>query len=185
MTVEYRTATAADLAQLAQMRWDFRTGPEEEPPAVSRDEFMEACEAFLAQGLARGDWVYWIAVDGDQIVADEEPIVADEELIVADEEPIVADEELIVGHIFLHLFRSVPKPFQLESRYGYMTNVYIRPAYRNQGIGGELMRHVQAWAAERQVPFMIVSPSDESVPFYRRAGFTFETEFMEWFLKPG
>ena len=162
MTIVYRTAATADLPQLARMRWDFRTGPDEPPPVVDRETFLEQCQAFLAEGLARGDWVYWVAVQGDQIAA---------------------DNELIVGHIFLHLFSSVPKPFQLESRYGYLTNVYIRPAYRNQGIGSELLRHVLRWARERELPFMIVSPSEASVPFYRRAGFTFETEFMEWFLE--
>ena len=160
MTIAYRNATKADLPQLAHMRWDFRTGPDEDPPVVSRKEFQRACETFLMQGLERGDWVYWIAVDQDQVVD---------------------SKELLIGHIFLHLFRSVPKPFRLESHYGYLTNVYTRPAYRNQGIGGELLRHVQRWAREREVPFMIVSPSEASVPFYRRAGFTFETEFMEWF----
>ena len=136
------------------MRWDFRTAPDEPAPVVSKQEFLHACEAFLKGGLERGDWTYWLAVHEGRIVA----------------------------HIFVHLFRSVPKPFQLDSRYGYMTNVYTRPAYRNQGIGSELMRHVQRWATERRIPFIIVSPSRASVPFYQRSGFTFETEFMEWFL---
>lgn len=136
------------------MRWDFRTAPDEPAPVVPKAKFLSACEAFLAQGLERRDWVYWIAVE----------------------------EGCILSHIFVHLFPSVPKPSQLVSRYGYMTNVYTRPPYRNRGIGGELMRHVKQWAQEQQVPFIIVSPSEASVPIYRRAGFTFETEFMELFL---
>jgi ribosomal protein S18 acetylase RimI-like enzyme len=168
VTVVYRTAAAADLLQLAQMRWDFRTGPDEPPPVVSREVFLEQCHAFLARGLERGDWVYWIAVEEGAV---------DDKTLSPDERP------LILGHIFLHLFRPVPKPCQLESHYGYLTNVYTRPACRNQGIGSELMRHAQRWAKEHEVPFMIVSPSEASVPFYRRAGFTFETEFMERFLE--
>jgi len=166
LTIVYRTATHADLPQLAQMRWDFRTGPDEPPPVVDRETFLARCQTFMAEGLERGDWVYWIAVD-------EAPLSPDERAVVA--------EAQILAHIFLHLFRPVPKPCQLESRYGYLTNVYTRPVYRNRGIGGELLRHVQRWAREHEVPFMIVSPSEASVPFYRRAGFTFETEFMEWF----
>jgi GNAT superfamily N-acetyltransferase len=159
LVIEYRMATRKDLPQLAQMRWAFRTGPDEPAPVVSKEAFLAACEAFLARGLGddqglHGDWVYWIAVHEGQIVS----------------------------HIFVHLFRSVPKPSQLVSRYGYMTNVYTRPSYRNRGIGSELMRHVKRWAQEQNVPFIIVSPSERSVPFYRRAGFTFETEFMELFL---
>jgi len=136
------------------MRWDFRTDPDEPAPVVSRKEFLRACEAFMEQGLEHGDWIYWIAVDEGQILS----------------------------HISVHLFRSVPKPFQLVSRYGYMTNVYTRPAYRNRGIGSELMRHVKQWAQKENVPFIIVSPSETSTAFYRRAGFTFETEFMELYL---
>ena len=136
------------------MRWDFRTAPGEPAPVVTREAFLSACEAFLAQGLERGDWIYWIAVHEGQIIS----------------------------HIFVHLFRPVPKPFQLVSRYGYMTNVYTKLPYRNQGIGSELMRHVKQWAQKENVPFIIVSPSETSVPFYQRAGFTFETEFMELYL---
>ena len=136
------------------MRWDFRTAPGEPAPVVSKQEFLRACEAFLEQGLERGVWIYWIAVHEDQIVS----------------------------HIFVHLVRSVPKPFQLVSRYGYVTNVYTKPAYRNQGIGSELMRRVKRWADQERVPSLLVSPSERSVPFYRRAGFTFETEFMELYL---
>ena len=51
--ITFRTATVADLPQLARMRWDFRTGPDEPPPVVSREVFLERCRAFLAEAYDR------------------------------------------------------------------------------------------------------------------------------------
>jgi len=55
MTI-YRMATEADLGELAQMRWDFRL--EEAPGATVHDQssFLQACAAFLRQGLREQRW---------------------------------------------------------------------------------------------------------------------------------
>ena len=55
---------------------------------------------------------------------------------------------------------------------GYLTNVYVLPDRRNQGVGARILAEVKGWAKEAGLELLIVWPSDKSRAFYRRAGFT-------------
>jgi GNAT superfamily N-acetyltransferase len=149
--VDYRIATKADLPALAQMRWDFHCEDSSVPPFEHQDQFLRRCLVFLRQGFDSGAWTYWVA----------------------------SQDGILVTHIFVHFFHPVPRPDSAVKNYGYMTNVYTLPAYRNQGIGTTLLQQVIAWARVHDVPFLMVSPSARSIPFYRRAGFVEHTEWMQ------
>ena len=155
MTI-YRMATEADVSELAQMRWDFRL--EEAPGATRHDQatFLDACTAFLRQGLVEQRWTYWIA----------------------------QKETIIVSHIYVQRVPKVPKPNRLDEALGYITNVYTRPSYRGQGIGTQLMKHVLAWAREHDLESLIVWPSEASIRFYERAGFRGSSEVLEYSVRP-
>jgi GNAT superfamily N-acetyltransferase len=154
--IEYRLATQADLEQLAGLRWDFRLEEAPGTPVNDRATFMPACVAFLRQGLSSGTWAYWIALDA----------------------------RLIVAQIFVQRIAKVPKPNRLADAFGYVTNVYTRPAYRNQGIGSQLLAQVIAWAGEQDLENLVVWPSERSIPFYARAGFRGGSEAMELEVRP-
>jgi GNAT superfamily N-acetyltransferase len=85
----------------------------------------------------------------------------------------VADEGsgALVGCIFLRSVGKVPNPGARDRAWGYVTNSYVAPAQRGQGIGARLLEVVIAGARERGHEFLIVWPSEEAVPFYTRAGF--------------
>jgi GNAT superfamily N-acetyltransferase len=117
---------------------------------------LEACTAFLRQGLASQRWVYWVAVC----------------------------EGTIVSHIFVQRIDKVPKPNRLDDGFGYVTNVYTRPAHRGRGIGSELMAHVIEWAQAQDLECLLVGPSDASVRFYERAGFRWNEDLMECVIRP-
>jgi ribosomal protein S18 acetylase RimI-like enzyme len=153
--MNYRISTADDLLQLAQMRWDFHCEDQLTLPVESREQFLHTCLTFLQHGLASNAWTYWIA----------------------------AQDTTIVAHIFVYLFHPVPRPDRAVDHYGYMTNVYTKPAYRNRGLGTFLLQSVIAGARMRDVAFLMVSPSDRSIPFYRRAGFVDQTEWMQLTLR--
>jgi GNAT superfamily N-acetyltransferase len=155
MTI-YRIATEADVDELAQMRWDFRL--EEAPGATVHDHasFLQACTAFLRQGLREQRWTYWIAQQDSQLVS----------------------------HIYIQRVPKVPKPNRLDDALGYVTNVYTRPAYRGQGIGTQLMAHMLQWAREQDLESLIVWPSETSVRFYERAGFRGSSEMLEYSVRP-
>ena len=60
-----------------------------------------------------------------------------------------------------------------------MTTVSTVPECRNQGVGSALMERVKAWSREQDLEELIVWPSERSVPFYERAGFSGENDVME------
>ena len=138
----YRLAGETDLPALAQMRRDFRS--EYKPPdAMSEEEFLPGCLDFLRQSLASGRWALWIAEEDGHIVS----------------------------QAFIEVIAKMPDLHNFERGFGYVTNVYTRPEYRNQGIGAQLMEHLHAWAVEHNLEFLILWPSSRAVPFYARAGY--------------
>jgi len=151
----YRLAEEKDLPQLAEMRWDFQTEENAETPTVEKSLFLENCVEYLRRSLTRGDWAFWIAEENGAIAA----------------------------QMFVHTIESVPRPARLENFWGYLTNVYTKPVFRNRGIGAELLRRVKSWAIEHDFELLIVSPSDDSVNFYKRAGFSRETDFYQLRLR--
>jgi GNAT superfamily N-acetyltransferase len=148
-------ATIHDLAQLAELRWDFRNEDGTEQAVVDREEFLRTCRGFLMQGLEAGYHTYWIAEEAGEIVS----------------------------QIFVHRIDMVPRPCKLRDLFGYITNNYTKPVYRRLGIGSELMRRVKQWAQDEDMELLLVHPSKEAVPFYERAGFSSENDVMELILR--
>ena len=153
--MQYRIATERDFPQLAQLRWEFRQEDGSEQAVVSQDEFIQACIGFLKRGLENGYHTYWVAEEAGEIIA----------------------------HIFVHKIDLVPRPCKIQDQFGYLTNNYTKPAYRNQGIGSALMNRVVAWAKDQDFELLIVYPSDEAVTFYERVGFKLENDVMELRLR--
>ena len=155
--VRYRPAAFHDVRELAEMRWEFRI--EETPGLAARHEreaFVTACQAWIQNVLALGTWTIWLA----------------------------EAEGRVVSHAFVQLVDKVPRPGRHIDRYGYLTNVYTRPAYRNRGIGGELLEWVKWWALGADLELLLAWPSEEARPIYERAGFSAEDEAMTLILRP-
>lgn len=151
MEISIRQATVADVAQLAQLRWDFKT-EEHHNEKYSHDEFIAHCTKWLRDGLQSRLWTYWIACNNTEIVS----------------------------HIFVYTIPKVPAPDNCNDAFGYVTNVYTKPSYRNKGIGTLLVKHVQQWATEKNFELLIVWPSEPSKQFYKRTGFKEPDLFFEY-----
>jgi GNAT superfamily N-acetyltransferase len=151
----FRLANVSDLLQLSNLRWDFRMEDGEEATTVTRTEFVENCVAFFRRGLKSGYHFYWIAEENHRIIS----------------------------QIFVHKVDMVPRPCKLHDQFGYITNNYTRPENRNHGVGSALMRRVIEWARAEDLELLIVYPSQRSIPFYGRAGFSIENEVMELRLR--
>jgi GNAT superfamily N-acetyltransferase len=153
--MEFRLGTEGDVTELAHLRWDFRMEGGDELPAVSKEEFITACETFLKQGLDSGSRAYWVAVDNSEIVS----------------------------HIFVQKVDMVPRPCKIHDQFGCITNNYTKPQHRNKGIGSQLMQRVKQWAQEHDLELLIVWPSEQAVRFYEQAGFKMENDVMELRLR--
>ena len=77
----------------------------------------------------------------------------------------------LVGMMNLVVFERMPRPGRAPSRWGYLGNAFVLAAYRNEGIGGQLLRALLGYADEEGFVRVVLSPSERSVPFYERAGF--------------
>ncbi|MCB5273730.1 hypothetical protein BJG92_01254 [Arthrobacter sp. SO5] len=80
------------------------------------------------------------------------------------------DGELI-GMLNLMIFERMPKPGKASSRWVYLGNAYVLPAFRNAGIGGRLVEASIQFSKSIKAARMVLSPSVESRDFYARLGF--------------
>ncbi|MFR9749674.1 N-acetyltransferase family protein [Nocardia sp. 004] len=76
-----------------------------------------------------------------------------------------------VGMVNLTIFERMPRPGQPASRWGYLGNAFVLVEHRCQGIGAALLNALIAYARSRECIRIVLSPTDRSVPFYRRAEF--------------
>jgi GNAT superfamily N-acetyltransferase len=82
------------------------------------------------------------------------------------------------GMMNLAVFERMPRPGRDPGRWGYLGNAFVLAAYRDQGIGSALLAAVLGYADERGFARVVLSPSERSVPFYRRAGFVPAQELL-------
>ena len=84
----------------------------------------------------------------------------------------------MVGMMNLAVFERMPQPGREPGSWGYLANSFVRAACRNQGIGSLLLGALLVHADSHGYVRVVLSPSERSVPFYQRAGFTQGTELM-------
>lgn len=96
-----------------------------------------------------------------------------QEAMTSDWMAAVADDGsgALVGCSFLRSVSKVPNPGARDRAWGYVTNSYVAPVHRGQGMGARLLELVVSAARERRHELLIVWPSEEALAFYRRAGF--------------
>jgi GNAT superfamily N-acetyltransferase len=85
-----------------------------------------------------------------------------------------------VGTMNLAVFERMPRPGRMASRWGYLSNAFVLAAYRDQGIGTQLMNEVLSHARQNDFARVVLSPTDRAIPFYQRAGFAPADSLMLW-----
>jgi GNAT superfamily N-acetyltransferase len=76
-----------------------------------------------------------------------------------------------IGTVNLVTFERMPGPGADTGRWGYLGNMYVLPEHRTRGVGSRLLAAVVAHADAAGFVRIVLSPTERSVPFYRRAGF--------------
>ncbi len=149
-----RVALQADAAELAQLRYEFRSA--ERPAVEPREEFVARTTTWMSERLAPGTpWRCFVAVrDG-----------------------------AIAGQVWITLVDKVPNPGGDEpERHAYLTNLYVRPAARG-GTGSALLEAALAWCRETRVDTVILWPTERSRTLYARYGFDASRAFMALSLR--
>ena len=86
----------------------------------------------------------------------------------------------MVGAVNLAVFERMPRPGRAPSRWGYLGNAFVLAAYRNQGIGRQLLDAALGYARENGFARVVLSPTERAIPFYERAGFGPADVLMVW-----
>jgi len=150
-----RPATPDDVQALAELRWDFRTGPGRAPAVEDRQAFVERCAAWMARELAGDAWRAWAAIAHGRIV----------------------------GQIWVDLIHKVPNPVGEADRHAYLSNLYVQPSARG-GVGTLLLQTALAWARANGIDRVVLWPSARSVTLYRRHQFRRDADVMELNVLP-
>ncbi|QAA33375.1 GNAT family N-acetyltransferase [Clostridium manihotivorum] len=146
----FRLADKKDISSLAELRW-LHEEEECDLFGINKEEFINECSIFLTNGLVNNEWVYWIAEEDKEIVA----------------------------NIYVRRIRKVPKPQKFFAEIGYVTNVHTKEQYRGKGIGSELLAKVKQWSVDNKIELLFLWPSKRAVDFYNRQGFDINNEIME------
>ena len=149
-----RAAVPADADRLAELRWEFRIA--RAPATEEHDAFVHRCADWMRTELtSQAVWRAWVAV---------------------------ADDE-IVGQVWVQTIEKMPNPVAERERHAYVSNLFVRPAYRG-GAGSPLLDAAIDWARASTIDRVILWPSARSVTLYERHGFTHHGDVMELALGP-
>jgi len=151
-----RTATPADAALLAKLRFDLRASLHD----LREDEavFVERCTRWMRERLSqRSPWRCWIA----------------------------EHERAVAGAVWVQLIEKIPNPIAAPECYVYLTNFYVQPEHRNHGIGSQLLREALSWSRRNNAELVLLWPTERSKTLYERHGFVYADDFMELVLRNG
>jgi GNAT superfamily N-acetyltransferase len=154
--VTVRRAVPGDADALAALRYEFRAAIGE--PEETREQFILRCAAWMRDHLRddAGDWRGWVAEDADGIA----------------------------GTVWAHHVGKMPNPVDEPEVNAYVTNFYVREAYRSRGIGGALLDAMMADCRASGVDSAFLWPSSRSRPLYLRHGFRGDV-MLEWRASKG
>ena len=134
-------ATIDDVPGLARLRWELYV--EQEGELESFAAYRDRFVAFAREALSTDRWHAWVARDATGPV----------------------------GAMWLHTIERIPVQGKVAGSIGYLTNVYLSPAFRNGGLGSRMLEHVLEWSRAERFSCVITWPTPSSRPFYRRGGF--------------
>jgi GNAT superfamily N-acetyltransferase len=149
-SVVVRPALVADAPVLARMRFEFRAAQ----GAITEAEadFVARCEPWMTSRLGpEGRWRAWVADAGGAIV----------------------------GTAWLQLVEKIPNPMIEPELIGYVSSLYVRPAWRDRGIGAALLATCIRASEDAVVDAIVLWPTPQSRSLYERAGFGVRDDVFE------
>ena len=151
--MEIRLANEADYNELALMKWEHGVEDDIDYGEHNLDGVNkdEFVEEFFAFLKAHREY----------------------EIIVAEVNGIV------VSAMFVYLIPKLPKPNGNAKYIAYLTNVYTKKEYRNKGIGTQMMNYIKSYLIEKKCELLFAWPSDNSIAWYQRNGFSEDNEIFE------
>ena len=92
---------------------------------------------------------------------------------------VAVENSIVVSAMFVYLIPKLPKPNGNAKYIAYLTNVYTKKEYRNKGIGTQILDHIKNDLIDKKCELLFAWPSDNSVAWYERNGFSGDNEILE------
>jgi ribosomal protein S18 acetylase RimI-like enzyme len=70
---------------------------------------------------------------------------------------VLDDGKRLLGHVCVQLFEKIPNPVNEPELHAYVTNFYVIPEMRDQGIGKRLLNKALSWCRARGTDAVILS----------------------------
>ena len=91
------------------------------------------------------------------------------------------DEGEVVGFALAQEQVSPPYPCLRTRRLAYLMDMSVTPDYRGQGLGGEFVERIKAWALRRNLEYVelnVLEENSKAVDLYERLGFHSSSRIM-------
>ena len=148
--IRIRLATSDDCRALAEMRYRFRS--ETESKIEIRSVFVQRCTSWMRKRFRTGSpWRCWVLDDGKRLL----------------------------GHVSVQLFEKIPNPVNEPELHAYVTNFFVVPEMRNQGLGERLLSKALSWCCTQGTDAVILWATCGSKSLYRRCGFVEAGDIFE------
>ena len=150
--VRIRLAKSGDCRALAELRYQFRA--ETESVTETKSQFVRRCTPWMRKRFRTGpcSWRCWVLDDGKRVL----------------------------GHVCVQLFEKIPNPVNDEPElHAYVTNFYVIPEMRDQGLGKRVLNKALSWCRARGTDAVILWPNSASRSFYRQWGFVAPSDIFE------
>ena len=126
--VQIRLARVSDCRALAEMRYRFRT--ETESATETKSQFMRRCAPWMRKRFR---------------LAPTRGAAGSPE-----------DDKRLLGHVCVQLVEKIPNPVNEPEFHAYLTNFYIVPEMRGQGLGKKLLNKALSWCRTREIDAVIL-----------------------------
>jgi GNAT superfamily N-acetyltransferase len=100
---------------------------------------------------------------------------------------VAETEGRAVGMLNMVLFTRMPRPVPEAGpaplgQWGYIANNFVLAEYRNRGVGSRMLEAAVEYADEHDFARIVLTPTEQSIPYYSRAGFVPATALL---VRPG
>ncbi len=82
------------------------------------------------------------------------------------------DNEQIVGTAIIFYYNSVPSTFNVSGKNAYVTSMYVKKAYRRNGIATNMLNKLIEVSKQKGYQIIMLNASDMGKSLYKKFGFT-------------
>ncbi|MCM3065777.1 GNAT family N-acetyltransferase [Priestia flexa] len=153
-TYKIEKAVLSDVKGIISLRVELLKEVNEIKTQEEEKTVMEATERYLKEAMEKGEFVSFVAKDGEEIVS-------------------------VSG---LSFFTRPPYLENLKGKEAYLLNMYTLPSHRKQGLARRILQECMKECQKREVKRVWLHASQAGEALYKSIGFQFKGSEMELFL---